>query len=199
MLGGMFTCCNLVSESLEFLSLEADIERLDDATEFPVGRRRVDSQSEWVEYDPDADDYDVTTAPLLPAKEASEAIVLKQIAALQGRILRGGDPCVLRHYQATIHDMRHALPLKAPLHAADLRQVSKYPGSEIGSEMSADTDSTCLKDDELLIEETQSNTSDLASRATRESLRDRLEWLRLAGDDESDLGAQGMQFGKVSF
>lgn len=191
MLGNVLTCCNLVPEPLEFLDVEANIQRMDDETEFPILCRREDSRAEWADYNPNSDDYDVTTAPLLPASEAPDATILKQISALQGRIRNGGDACVLQHYQRVIQELQQALPLVAPPRAADLRRNSKQWG-EAGSEGSAETDSTCLNDDELQVEETQSRTSDRCSRSSHDSLREQVAWL---GDDEIAFGAQCTQFG----
>eukprot|EP00930_Biecheleria_cincta_P004487 TRINITY_DN10539_c0_g1_i1.p1 TRINITY_DN10539_c0_g1~~TRINITY_DN10539_c0_g1_i1.p1 ORF type:complete len:217 (+),score=21.63 TRINITY_DN10539_c0_g1_i1:62-652(+) len=71
----------------------------------------ADANYELANYDPDEDDYDVRTAPIIPAS-GSDDLLLKQIDALQGRIRKGGAPCVLEHYQNVIQDMK--LLLKEP-------------------------------------------------------------------------------------
>ena len=45
------------------------------------------------------DDYDVRTAPLLPPPADQTRLARKQLAALRGRIQKGGKPEVLAHYR----------------------------------------------------------------------------------------------------
>eukprot|EP00931_Biecheleriopsis_adriatica_P075723 TRINITY_DN4951_c0_g1_i2.p1 TRINITY_DN4951_c0_g1~~TRINITY_DN4951_c0_g1_i2.p1 ORF type:complete len:263 (+),score=44.73 TRINITY_DN4951_c0_g1_i2:94-882(+) len=62
-------------------------------------------------YNPDEDDYDVRTAPCLPAEkdEIDTICVKKQIAALRSRISKGGDPQVLSHYFKVIGELESSL------------------------------------------------------------------------------------------
>jgi len=196
MLADILTCCNLVPQPLEFVDIEANIQVLRDETETSVLCRRRDSHSEWADYDPNTDDYDVTTAALLPALEAPDTTALKQISALQGRIRRGGDSIVLQHYQCVIQELQQAVPLVSLAQIAEPRRDSKHWGSDAGSESGAETASTCLNDEELLVEETESKTSEQASRSSRDSLRGRVPLLGRTSDDQSAIDARGTQFGE---
>eukprot|EP00931_Biecheleriopsis_adriatica_P116684 TRINITY_DN92293_c0_g1_i1.p1 TRINITY_DN92293_c0_g1~~TRINITY_DN92293_c0_g1_i1.p1 ORF type:complete len:176 (+),score=30.43 TRINITY_DN92293_c0_g1_i1:112-639(+) len=76
----------------------------------PVLRRREDPHSEWTDYNPDTDPYDVRTAPIEPPCEsAADKIASKQIAALRSRISKGGDESVLRHYETVLYELEGSL------------------------------------------------------------------------------------------
>eukprot|EP00931_Biecheleriopsis_adriatica_P108195 TRINITY_DN82535_c0_g1_i1.p1 TRINITY_DN82535_c0_g1~~TRINITY_DN82535_c0_g1_i1.p1 ORF type:complete len:302 (-),score=51.11 TRINITY_DN82535_c0_g1_i1:83-949(-) len=66
-----------------------------------------EADREWRFYDPDADTYDVRTAPLLPPVEDPDVTLQKQIAALQRRVAAGGDPDVLLHYKEVLRTLEH--------------------------------------------------------------------------------------------
>lgn len=59
----------------------------------------------WTDYNPDTDEYDVRTAHLLPAATLQDEVTRKQILALQGRISKGGDSCVINHYLKVVGDL----------------------------------------------------------------------------------------------
>lgn len=59
-------------------------------------------------YDPDLDDYDMRTAPVLPPTPAQleDEWKQRQIRALEGRIAKGGDEAVLNHYRKVVSELR---------------------------------------------------------------------------------------------
>ena len=52
-------------------------------------RSREDPYVTYDSYTPETDDYDMLTAPLLPAKQSQEELERKQKSALRSRIARG--------------------------------------------------------------------------------------------------------------
>jgi len=97
-----------------------------------------DVDSVWANYNPATDDYDVRTAPLLPAPEAPEEQLLKQMSALQIRISRGGHAEVLEHYRHVVSDLQQQLR-KLPRVSSHSSQLST--SDESGSSDSSDSES----------------------------------------------------------
>lgn len=68
-------------------------------------------KNEWAGYDPDTDPYDVRFAVIeLTPEEPPEMMLKRQIAALQIRIGRGGDPATVRHYEKVLQELIDELP-----------------------------------------------------------------------------------------
>jgi hypothetical protein len=63
----------------------------------------------WADYDPDTDEYDVRTAPILPAALLQHEVTRKQISALQGRISKGGNSCVINHYLKVVEELEASI------------------------------------------------------------------------------------------
>ncbi|CAE7269256.1 unnamed protein product [Symbiodinium natans] len=68
-------------------SVDSDEERMDETL---CLRAKEDPYAHYEVYDPDLDDYDPCSAPLLAAAFSTEEMRRKQIAALRRRIVRGG-------------------------------------------------------------------------------------------------------------
>eukprot|EP00930_Biecheleria_cincta_P087317 TRINITY_DN7655_c0_g2_i5.p1 TRINITY_DN7655_c0_g2~~TRINITY_DN7655_c0_g2_i5.p1 ORF type:complete len:164 (-),score=28.98 TRINITY_DN7655_c0_g2_i5:616-1107(-) len=73
------------------------------------GGAEEDPWAAYIGYDPDEDDYDVRTAPLLPAEPGPDPLLLKQIASLEIRIQAGGESTVLSHYACVLEEMKNDL------------------------------------------------------------------------------------------
>jgi len=61
-------------------------------------------------YNPDTDDYDPCTAPVLPPlpSEVEDELTRKQIAALRSRISQGGTSAVLEHYRRLVSELEQS-------------------------------------------------------------------------------------------
>ena len=68
-------------------------------------RSREDPYAMYDSYTPEADDYDMLTAPLLPAQQSLEELESKQKSALRSRIARGGSLSVMTHYRKVLAKM----------------------------------------------------------------------------------------------
>ena len=68
-------------------------------------RSNVDPYTGYDSYNPDADDYDMRSAPLLPPTQSSQDIESKQVTALRRRIARGGSSFVITHYRQVVAEM----------------------------------------------------------------------------------------------
>lgn len=96
------------------------------------------AEKQWANYNADLDDYDVRTAHIRPwVPQCEDAMTRKQIAALRGRIQKGGAPLILKHYIKVIQELEHDLSqpnaqraLPVPLQLVDLADLShKRTGS----------------------------------------------------------------------
>lgn len=70
-----------------------------------------DADDEWAGYNPDTDDYDVRTAPILPPPE-DDPFESKQLAQLKSRTRKGGDVDVIGHYLKIIQEMEASIAKK---------------------------------------------------------------------------------------
>ncbi|CAE7658883.1 unnamed protein product [Symbiodinium sp. CCMP2592] len=68
-------------------------------------RSREDPYVTYDSYTPETDDYDMLTAPLLPAQQSLEELESKQKSALRSRIARGGSLSVMTHYRKVLAKM----------------------------------------------------------------------------------------------
>ena len=68
---------------------------------------RKDPYADYDSYNPDLDDYDIRSAPLLPPTQSPEEIRSKQATALRRRIARGGSWMVVAHYQRVVFEMEN--------------------------------------------------------------------------------------------
>jgi len=113
----------------------------------------------WAGYDPDTDDYDCRTTHLQPSIHHKDDITLKQIAALRGRVEKGGDWFVVAHYQSVIREMKHSLSgaVGLSIHPPSLMLCEcqhpppvKYFSHKRGGSMQSNstTASTCCPEDE---------------------------------------------------
>mmetsp|Transcript_47035 Transcript_47035/g.87949 ORF Transcript_47035/g.87949 Transcript_47035/m.87949 type:complete len:217 (-) Transcript_47035:49-699(-) len=105
----------------------------------PVDRRGV-----WRDYDPDSDDYDPRSAPMLPPPEDKFAQVRRQAACLRSRIKRGGPEHVLLGYRRVLEELESSM-------LPPIRKViachKRTPSSQ-----SASTESTSAPDDEMIVD-----------------------------------------------
>eukprot|EP00930_Biecheleria_cincta_P057651 TRINITY_DN4354_c0_g1_i2.p1 TRINITY_DN4354_c0_g1~~TRINITY_DN4354_c0_g1_i2.p1 ORF type:complete len:174 (-),score=35.44 TRINITY_DN4354_c0_g1_i2:317-838(-) len=102
------------------------------------GGAEEDPWAAYVGYDPDEDDYDVRTAPLLPAEPGPDPLLLKQIASLEIRIQAGGESIVLSHYACVLEAMKNDLCVSTRL--GRKRKVSDF------SDDDASATTECLSD-----------------------------------------------------
>jgi hypothetical protein len=106
-------------------------------------------------YDPDLDDYDVRTAPVLPpvSTELEDDWKQRQIRALEGRIAKGGDVVVLSHYCKVVSELK----------ASCMQKRKKYCHMRNSSSSSTCTVSTVFPDDaaDLDISDAEDEEEDL--------------------------------------
>ncbi|CAE7214857.1 unnamed protein product [Symbiodinium natans] len=108
----------------------------------PTQAPKQDRRGIWRDYQPDSDDYDPRSAPLLPPPEDEHKDIRRQAAALRGRIKRGGPEKVLTHYKMVLQDLESSMapawPRKAlashkrtPSSQSALTESTQFPGEEM--------------------------------------------------------------------
>mmetsp|Transcript_74124 Transcript_74124/g.131082 ORF Transcript_74124/g.131082 Transcript_74124/m.131082 type:complete len:229 (-) Transcript_74124:24-710(-) len=103
--------------------------------------RRSLAEDEWP-YNPDEDDYDLRTAPVKPPELNDDVILKQQIAALQKRIARGGDPTIVEHYQRIVSELQSSQPdaeLDPCLLPGDGQDCKRFVGSPSSDASTAST------------------------------------------------------------
>jgi hypothetical protein len=107
-----------------------------------TGKIARPSPADLESYDPRKDDYDVRTAPVLPATIEADQIIVKQITALRSRIAKGGDPAVVAHYKKVVAQLSIALrQLRPSSSVSKSSQCSKKP--ELDSTMNSKASTCC--------------------------------------------------------
>jgi len=106
------------------------------------------------------DNYDVRTAPVLPAVDEGDVkMIRKQIASLRSRIAWGGEESVLSHYRSVVQEMEASLELAvcsnnlvlpAPLKVQTIPKSAQLVHKRVGSgDSQVSTASTsCPEDDD---------------------------------------------------
>lgn len=153
----------------------------------PNERKRLPGVSQddidpWADYNPDMDDYDVRTAHLLPAVTLQDEVIRNQISALQVRISKGGDCCVIRHYMKVVGELEASISgpgmCKEKLEIPSWRKIGHV---RTLSSRSAASESTCCphddqdllfgpEDDIILCERTHNETKNLPAEIWRTDL-----------------------------
>jgi len=115
------------------------------------GELRDDPDNEWAGYNPDTDDYDMCTAPVLPPV-AGNIIERRQIAQLKSRIAKGGDLNVMSHYGKVVHDMEASLANPSSFCKVNITLPTWKPSGHTRTPSSQSTatsatDSTCIPND----------------------------------------------------
>lgn len=127
--------------------------------------------SEWANYDPDRDDYDVRTAPIKPAS-GNDGLLPEQIGALQRRIRKGGDQHVLEHYQNVIQDMRRSLTITSSCRHRPVPPIAQGSSRQrsVSGSSSVSKVSTCCPSDEDVVLVCSATTSPHRPPANRVAL-----------------------------
>eukprot|EP00930_Biecheleria_cincta_P099402 TRINITY_DN91027_c0_g1_i1.p1 TRINITY_DN91027_c0_g1~~TRINITY_DN91027_c0_g1_i1.p1 ORF type:complete len:284 (-),score=31.31 TRINITY_DN91027_c0_g1_i1:197-1048(-) len=103
----------------------------------------------WADYNPDKDDYDVRTTPLLPAATLTDETTRKQISALKGRIRNGGDCCVISHYLKVVGQLEASISRQGICSAKlEIPAWRKLGHARTPSSRSVASESTCCPQDD---------------------------------------------------
>ncbi|OLP86018.1 hypothetical protein AK812_SmicGene32914 [Symbiodinium microadriaticum] len=105
---------------------------------------KQDRRGVWRDYNPDSDDYDPRSAPLLPPPEDPHKEIRRQASALRGRIKRGGSEKVLAHYKMVLEELERSM---APVPTWPRKALAGHKRSP--STTSTLTESTQMPDEEM--------------------------------------------------
>lgn len=139
-------------------------------------------------YDPDSDDYDVRTAPVLPPTpgQLEDEWKQKQIRALEGRIAKGGDEAVLNHYRKVVSELRAPCIQKRKLgHMRNSSTSSTCTTSTVVPEDAADLESADSDEEEPEDFEVEEEPSGVTLQTSAVQMRTTLESKRHFEDSKS--------------
>mmetsp|Transcript_140536 Transcript_140536/g.199214 ORF Transcript_140536/g.199214 Transcript_140536/m.199214 type:complete len:214 (-) Transcript_140536:62-703(-) len=105
---------------------------------------KQDRRGVWRDYNPDSDDYDPRSVPLLPPPEDPHKEIRRQASALRGRIKRGGSEKVLAHYKMVLEELERSM---APVPTWPRKAIAGHKRSP--STQSTLTESTQMPDEEM--------------------------------------------------